>query len=74
MKLIGFDAGVTLLGGFPFPVCTPAHGTAYDIVGQGIANVGASRNALLLAAKLAAGNQDGSALRGEQEERTRAGS
>ena len=55
MKLIGFDAGVTLLGGFPFPVCTPAHGTAYDIAGQGIANVGASRNALLLAAKMASG-------------------
>ncbi len=52
MKLIGFDAGVTLLGGFPFPVCTPAHGTAYDIAGQGVANVGASRNALLLAAKM----------------------
>ena len=55
MKLIGFDAGVTLLGGFPFPVCTPAHGTAYDIAGKGIANIGASRNALLLAAKMAKG-------------------
>ena len=53
MKLIGFEAGVTLLGGFPFPICTPAHGTAYDIAGQGIANVGASRNALLLAARMA---------------------
>ena len=53
MKLIGFEAGVTLLGGFPFPICTPAHGTAYDIAGKGIANVGASRNALLLAAKMA---------------------
>ncbi|MGY4370360.1 4-hydroxy-L-threonine phosphate dehydrogenase PdxA [Bradyrhizobium sp. LB1.3] len=27
MKLMGFDRGVTLLGGFPFPICTPAHGT-----------------------------------------------
>ena len=42
MKLMGFDRGVTLIGGFPFPICTPAHGTAYDIAGQGIANVGAS--------------------------------
>ena len=54
MKLMGFDRGVTLLGGFPFPICTPAHGTAYDIVGQGIANIGASRAALLLAAQMAA--------------------
>lgn len=53
MKLVGFDAGVTLLGGFPFPICTPAHGTAYDIAGNGVADVGASRNALLLAAKMA---------------------
>ncbi len=44
--------GVTLLGGFPMPIATPAHGTAYDIAGKGIANVGASRNAVLLAAKM----------------------
>ena len=53
MKLMGFDRGVTLLGGFPFPICTPAHGTAYDIAGKGIANVGATRAALLLAAEMA---------------------
>ena len=53
MKLMGFDRGVTLLGGFPFPICTPAHGTAYDIAGKGIANVGAARAALLLAARMA---------------------
>jgi 4-hydroxythreonine-4-phosphate dehydrogenase len=53
MKLIGFDRGVTLLGGFPFPICTPAHGSAYDIAGQGIANLGASRAAVLLAARMA---------------------
>ena len=52
MKLIGFDRGVTLVGGFPFWIATPAHGTAYDIAGQGIANSGATRNALLLAARL----------------------
>ena len=56
MKLMGFDRGVTLLGGFPLPICTPAHGTAYDIAGQGIANIGASREALLLAARMAARN------------------
>jgi 4-hydroxythreonine-4-phosphate dehydrogenase len=52
MKLIGFDSGVTLLGGFDFPMCTPAHGSAYDIAGKGVANIGASKAALLLAAKM----------------------
>jgi 4-hydroxythreonine-4-phosphate dehydrogenase len=54
MKLIGFDRGVTLLGGFPFPICTPAHGTAHDIAGQGRASPGATRAALLLAARMGA--------------------
>ena len=53
MKLMGFDRGVTLLGGFPFPICTPAHGTAYDIAGKGSANPGATRAAVLLAAAMA---------------------
>jgi 4-hydroxythreonine-4-phosphate dehydrogenase len=53
MKLMGFDRGVTLLGGFPFPICTPAHGTAYDIAGKGVANLGATRAAVLLAAQMA---------------------
>jgi 4-hydroxy-L-threonine phosphate dehydrogenase PdxA len=57
MKLMGFDRGVTLLGGFPFPICTPAHGTAYDIAGQGLANIGASREAMLLAARMAERNR-----------------
>lgn len=52
MKLMGFDKGVTMMGGLPFPLCTPAHGTAYDIAGQGIADVGASREAVLLAARM----------------------
>jgi 4-hydroxythreonine-4-phosphate dehydrogenase len=53
MKLMGFDRGVTLLGGFPFAICTPAHGTAYDIAGKGVANIGATRAAVLLAASMA---------------------
>jgi 4-hydroxythreonine-4-phosphate dehydrogenase len=53
MKLMGFDRGVTLLGGFPFPICTPAHGTAYDIAGKGIAGIGAARATILLAAEMA---------------------
>lgn len=53
MKLMGFDKGVTLLGGYPVPITTPAHGTAYEIAGKGVANVSATREALLLAAKMA---------------------
>jgi 4-hydroxythreonine-4-phosphate dehydrogenase len=56
MKLMGFDRGVTLLGGFDFPICTPAHGTAYDIASQGIAGIGATRAAVLLAAEMANAN------------------
>ena len=53
MKLMGFESGITLIGGYPFPVCTPAHGTAYEIAGKGVANLGATRNALLIAARMA---------------------
>jgi 4-hydroxythreonine-4-phosphate dehydrogenase len=53
MKLMGFDRGVTLIGGFPFPICTPAHGTAYEIAGKGVANLGATRAAMLLAIAMA---------------------
>jgi 4-hydroxythreonine-4-phosphate dehydrogenase len=59
MKLMGFDRGVTMMGGFPFPICTPAHGTAYDIAGRGIANLGASKAAVLLAARMAVRNLAG---------------
>ncbi len=46
MKLMGFESGVTIAAGLPIPVATPAHGTAFDIAGQGTANVGATRKAL----------------------------
>jgi 4-hydroxythreonine-4-phosphate dehydrogenase len=54
MKLIGFEEGVTLLGGFPFPLVTPAHGSAYDIAGKGVAHPGATFNAMAIAARMAA--------------------
>jgi 4-hydroxythreonine-4-phosphate dehydrogenase len=54
MKLMGFDRGVTVAGGLPLPVTTPAHGTAFDIVGQNRANVGATRNAFLIACRMGA--------------------
>lgn len=36
---------------------TPAHGTAYDIAGKGLANQGAMRNAFALAARMGATRQ-----------------
>ena len=54
MKLMGFDRGVTVPGGLPIPIATPAHGTAYDIAGKGIANQGAMRNAFALATRMGA--------------------
>ncbi len=54
MKLMGFERGVTVQGGLPIPITTPAHGTAYDIAGQGIANVGAMENAFNLACRMGA--------------------
>ncbi|QKJ86878.1 4-hydroxythreonine-4-phosphate dehydrogenase [Paramixta manurensis] len=51
-KLLGFDVGVTVQGGLPIPVTTPAHGTAYEIVGQGIAKTSAMHHAFDLACKL----------------------
>ena len=53
MKLLGFSRGVTLLGGLPFPVTTPAQGTAYDIAGRGTASPEALGQAYLLARTLA---------------------
>lgn len=52
MKLIGFDRGVTIQGGLPIVIATPAHGTAFDIVGQNIANLGATEHAFELAASI----------------------
>lgn len=52
MKLMGFERGVTVHGGRPIPIATPAHGTAYDIAGRGVAHPGAMANALRLAARM----------------------
>jgi len=53
MKLMGFDRGVTVQGGLPIPITTPAHGTAFDIAGKGIANPGAIQQAFRLACRMA---------------------
>ena len=52
MKLMGFERGVTVHGGLPIHITTPAHGTAYDIAGKGVAHPGAMFNAFDLACRL----------------------
>ena len=54
IKLLGFHMGVSVLGGLPVPVTTPAHGTAFDIVGRNRANVEPARRAFLMAVEMAA--------------------
>jgi 4-hydroxythreonine-4-phosphate dehydrogenase len=49
IKLLGFERGVTVLGGLPIAITTPAHGTAYDIAGEGIANDQAIKRAFEIA-------------------------
>jgi 4-hydroxythreonine-4-phosphate dehydrogenase len=53
LKLMGFDRGVTVSAGLPMTIVTPAHGTAFDIAGKGIADPSALRNAVLLATRMA---------------------
>lgn len=55
LKTAAFDGGVTLEAGLVLPICTPAHGTAFDIVGTGTASMTSTRNAYHLARKLVAG-------------------
>jgi len=52
IKLLGFSRGVTLLGGLPVAVTTPAQGTAYDIAGKGVATADALKNAFAIARTL----------------------
>jgi len=52
-KLKGFNRGVTVTGGLKTIFTTPAHGTAFDIVGKGVATTGALEQAVRLCARLA---------------------
>ncbi|MGE8590895.1 MAG: 4-hydroxythreonine-4-phosphate dehydrogenase PdxA, partial [Alcaligenes sp.] len=57
IKLLGFSRGVTVQGGLPIPITTPAHGTAYDIAGLGRANVDATWQAFLIACRMGASHR-----------------
>ena len=56
IKLLGFDQGVSVLAGLPVPIATPAHGTAFDIVGTNSANVNAALNAFRMVSAMAQGH------------------
>jgi 4-hydroxythreonine-4-phosphate dehydrogenase len=58
LKLMDFERAVTVGAGYPFVLTTPAHGTAYDIVGQGTADPGPMIQGLVLAEKLVVGTRD----------------
>jgi 4-hydroxythreonine-4-phosphate dehydrogenase len=53
LKLMKFEEGVTVSTGLPYPITTPAHGTAFDIAGKGIANTGPMEKAVMIASKMA---------------------
>ena len=52
-KLLGFHKGVTVTAGLRTVYTTPAHGTAFDITGQGQAETGALEQAVRIAARMA---------------------
>lgn len=55
IKTAAFAGNVAIILGPPYPHVTVAHGTAYDIVGRGIADHSMILNAIVTAGSLAAG-------------------
>jgi 4-hydroxythreonine-4-phosphate dehydrogenase len=53
LKLMDFESTVTVIAGLSCPITTPAHGTAYDIVGKNMANPKAMELAIKTAAEIA---------------------
>ena len=53
LKAFGFDRGVTVQGGLPVPITTPAHGTAFDIAGKNKANLEPTLQSFKIALKMA---------------------
>lgn len=53
LKAFGFDRGVTVQGGLPVPITTPAHGTAFDIAGKNVANLEPTLNSFKIALTMA---------------------
>jgi 4-phospho-D-threonate 3-dehydrogenase / 4-phospho-D-erythronate 3-dehydrogenase len=57
VKLGGFDEGVNVTLGLPFPRASVDHGTAFDIAGKGIARWQSMAAAIRVGARLAAGDR-----------------
>lgn len=53
LKLLSFEGGVTVQGGLPVVIATPAHGTAFDIAGQNLASVVSTQSAFDVAVTMA---------------------
>ncbi len=54
IKTLDFAGGVNVTLGLPFIRTSPDHGTAFDIAGRGLADATSTRNALRMAARMAA--------------------
>lgn len=52
LKSVGFENSVTVDGGLGYPITTPAHGTALDLAGKGIASTTAFENAVRVLANM----------------------
>ena len=57
VKLLGFGEAVNVTLGLSVPRTSPDHGTAYDLVGRGLADPGGMLGALRWAARLGRGRQ-----------------
>ena len=53
LKVMGFDEGITVVGGLEIPIVTCGHGTAYDIAGKNIVSTHSFENAVKMCAKMA---------------------
>jgi 4-hydroxythreonine-4-phosphate dehydrogenase len=53
IKVASFGGAVNVTLGLPFPRCSPDHGTALDIAGQGIADPSSMIESILLCAEIA---------------------
>jgi 4-hydroxythreonine-4-phosphate dehydrogenase len=54
IKVAAFGSAVNVTLGLPFPRCSPDHGTAMDIAGQGVADAGSMIEAIVMCAQIAA--------------------
>lgn len=52
LKVAGVDNGVTIGGGQPYPITTPAHGTAFGRAGQNRASTGSMEKAVMVLGRM----------------------